>query len=505
MEETQIFRDIPLAELRESSMNPRRTFDGKALADLTASVKEKGVLVPILARQIDGHFEIVAGARRFRAAKAAGLAAVPAIVREMSDEQALEAQVIENLQRADVLPIEEAEGYRRLLDRAKCDVDALAAKVGKSVSYIYQRLKLLELAPEARKALLEGAITAGHAILLARLQPKQQRDLLPAAADGSVRQLARRIELDVHLDLGKAAFLKDDAKLLKGAKACVDCPKRSGANPGLFPDIAGANVCTDPACFHAKEQAFVRIQLQAHPEAKKLSSGYYYGDQAKGITGWTPAGKRDCKYRAEGVVVQVERYAHQAETPLGSLLSVCTNNRCQVHHPELRGRREPSDASIRKQRETEKRRIEEDSLLSHAVVREAYRALSRKFSGGKLLRYAELQKLLAPVVTHFAGESYEDSFGALCDEAGVKKNKTGWGVSGTGHLKAHEQIAFLAAAFLTDGYFGRANVAPEYAAVLKIAGIDLKKIRADVVRATKDQDAEKAKQPKKAAKKGGRR
>src|SRR6185295_3130632 len=140
----------------------------------------KGVLVPLLVRALpNGNapsflYEVVAGARRFRAAKAAGLVEVPCEIKTLNDKEVLEIQLIENSQRADVHPLEEAQAYRQLLEKHGYDVQALAIRVGKSESYVYARLKLSDLNKRAADAFLAEKITATHALLIARLQPKDQ-------------------------------------------------------------------------------------------------------------------------------------------------------------------------------------------------------------------------------------------------------------------------------------------------------------------------------------------
>lgn len=180
------FQTIPIAKLEESVLNPRKHFDKKALDELASSIKAHGVLTPILVRPSkgNGHFEIAAGHRRFRAAKAAGVAEIPAMVREMDDTQLLEVLTIENLQREDVHPLEEAAGYRSLM-AAGYDVERLAERVGRSVKYVYDRVKLLALTKEAQKLFYDGRITAGHAILLARLSPKDQARAIGTPKHGS--------------------------------------------------------------------------------------------------------------------------------------------------------------------------------------------------------------------------------------------------------------------------------------------------------------------------------
>ena len=126
--------NVPLAELVESSTNPRKTFDDERLEELAESIRSKGVLSPLLARKVNGHFEIVSGARRYRAAQRAGLREVPVRIVAPNDEEALETQIIENIQRADVHPFEEAQGFRALLERegAGYTVEKIAARTGKA-------------------------------------------------------------------------------------------------------------------------------------------------------------------------------------------------------------------------------------------------------------------------------------------------------------------------------------------------------------------------------------
>ena len=155
---------IPIADIAANPTQPRRYFEAAAMADLTDSIKERGVLQPILVRPSEpGRFEIVAGERRWRAAQAAGLHEIPALVRVMDDGQMLEVAIVENVQRADLNAIEEAEGYRRLIEEYGHTQDALGRIVGKSRSHVSNTLRLLELPELVRRALIEQAISMGHA------------------------------------------------------------------------------------------------------------------------------------------------------------------------------------------------------------------------------------------------------------------------------------------------------------------------------------------------------
>lgn len=165
--------------------NPRTRFDKALDAELAASVRQVGVLQPVLLRKtVKGGLELVCGHRRLAAAKTAGLTEVPAVVRELTDEQVLEIQIVENLQRSDVHPLDEADAYRQLHERYKHDVARIAERVGRSVAYVYDRMRLTELTAEAKEHFREGRIEAGHAVILARLKPKDQARAIDADNGG---------------------------------------------------------------------------------------------------------------------------------------------------------------------------------------------------------------------------------------------------------------------------------------------------------------------------------
>lgn len=155
-------KQLPVADLKVSSVQPRQVFAPDALAELAASIAEKGVLQPLLVRPMAGGYEIIAGERRFRAAQMAGLKAVPVVVRELDDRQALEIAIIENLQREDLDDLEEAEAYQRLLDFGLTQ-EEVAKAVSKSRPAVANALRLLTLSLDAKQALREGSISAGHA------------------------------------------------------------------------------------------------------------------------------------------------------------------------------------------------------------------------------------------------------------------------------------------------------------------------------------------------------
>lgn len=285
---------VALASISESRTNPRKHFAKEALAELTESIRAHGVLSPILVRPVGEGFELIAGARRFRAAQAAGLAEIPAVVRELDDRATLEVQVIENLQRSDLHPLEEAHGYRLLTKEHGHTVDELAAKVGKSKAYVYARLKLCDLPKGARKLFEQGKLDASRALLVARIpDAKLAEEAAQEIADGgtwhgepmSYREAQRFVQTDYMLRLKDAPFATGDAGLVPAAGACGACPKRTGNQKGLFDDVQSADVCTDPSCFKAKVEAhWARRRPQLEAKGVRILEGKE-GEQATNYGG----------------------------------------------------------------------------------------------------------------------------------------------------------------------------------------------------------------------------
>ncbi|RJP23393.1 MAG: ParB/RepB/Spo0J family partition protein [Deltaproteobacteria bacterium] len=157
------FLHVPLGKIRAGSLQPRRTFPPEALEELIASIREKGILQPVMVRPTADGYELVAGERRFRAAEAAGLATIPAVVRKMTDREALEAALVENVQRADLNAIELAEGYQRLAHDFSLSQEQVAERVGKDRATVSNTVRLLKLPPPVRQAVVDGRLSAGHA------------------------------------------------------------------------------------------------------------------------------------------------------------------------------------------------------------------------------------------------------------------------------------------------------------------------------------------------------
>ena len=197
--ETQGAMYLPISEVESNSAQPRKFFDEAALAELADSIRQHGIIQPLTVRRLSsGYYQIIAGERRWRAARLAGLSEVPVTVIEADDRKAAELAMIENLQREDLNPMEEAAGYRSLIDQHHMTQEEAANRVGKSRSAVTNALRLLELTPAVQNQVEAGLLSAGHARALVPLSPAQQVQAANAIIEGglSVRQteaLAKRL------------------------------------------------------------------------------------------------------------------------------------------------------------------------------------------------------------------------------------------------------------------------------------------------------------------------
>ncbi len=166
-------QEIGIEEIRPNSFQPRRVFDEEKLAELAESVRVHGILQPVVVRAVIGGYELVAGERRWRAAQLAGLSSIPAVIRELSDGEMMEVALIENIQREDLNPLEEAEALQRLLTEFGLTQEELAQRVGKSRSHIANMLRLLNLTEEVQNNVSRGTISMGHARALLALDEAQ--------------------------------------------------------------------------------------------------------------------------------------------------------------------------------------------------------------------------------------------------------------------------------------------------------------------------------------------
>ncbi len=461
------YRDVPLSQLNESKTNPRRVFDDAALNELAASIRSQGVLSPLLVRPLtENGFEIVAGARRYRAAQMAEISTVPVRIVNLSDAEALAAQLVENLIRAEIHPMEEAEGFARLLalEEPKYSIEQIAARVGKQPSFVASRLKLVDLVPAAVDAFYANEIGVGHAVLLAKLPGDVQQQALsacfkeaynngakPARILLPVRNLQFWIESNVLLVLKDAPFDKRDAQLVPTAGSCADCRKRTGHNKLLFGDDLGrqGDRCTDPGCYNAKLAAHVAKTVAAKPQLVQISTAY--GGQKEGspvlprnkytaIHDDKPESKDEakrpefkvCKFTADAIITE--------GSGVGTIQKVCANPACPVHHPKKQTSA-GSGNDAKWKAEQEKRRKEE--AIANATGLRILSAISAA------VPVRLMKRDLLFVAERLVNLLDENRAAILARQHGIKK------------VKENESIGKLFTAFLRrtdEGTMGRAVV-----------------------------------------------
>ena len=348
MQNSSAFQYLAIDTIHESATNPRRTFDEIKLQELAESIRHHGLIQPVTVRPHNEGFEIVAGARRYRASLLAEQFTIPSRIVELTDAQSLEWALVENSQRVDVHPYEEAQGFQQLLDLPGYDVTALVEKSGKSASHIYARLSLLQLIPTVAEAFTLERITASHANLIARLPQESQADafeqcwrkdwqdsephLLPA------KHVAAWIQNNLYLALADAPFDREDPTLNPAAGACSTCPRRSGHNTSLFCDVQG-DQCLDGNCYQAKLTAHIDREVAARPELIQIENGWRNpkeqrpGAVQRGVFREIEAvienpdaeSTQPCEAAKPAIIVYGKR--------VGTTISVCTDNHCPIHDP----------------------------------------------------------------------------------------------------------------------------------------------------------------------------
>ncbi len=275
MQSSSEFQYVAIDTIHESATNRRRTFDQGKLQELAESIRTNGLIQPVTVRLNSQGFEIVAEARRFRAAQLAELLSVPARIVDIDDAQTLEWQLVENSQRVDVHPYEEAQGFSVCWTcpaTMSLPWSTSPARVQATSTLVSPFLQLI---PSIAEAFSAERITASHANLLAQLPQESQAEAFEQcwrkdwqekeAHLLSGKNLAAWIQANLHLSLADAPFDREDPSLNPAAGACVTCPRRSGYNTSLFSDVQG-DQCLDGPCYQVKIKAHIDRELAARPE-----------------------------------------------------------------------------------------------------------------------------------------------------------------------------------------------------------------------------------------------
>lgn len=219
---------VPISQVESCSSQPRKQFDEAALSDLANSIREHGIIQPLTVRRLQtGYYQIIAGERRWRAARTAGLTEVPVVVMEADDRKAAELAMIENLQREDLNPMEEAAGFQALVENYHMTQEEAAQRVGKSRSAVTNAMRLLSLTPSVRKLVESGSLSAGHARALLMLSPSMQESAAKSVVDNalSVRQTEALVK---RLNVAKRQKKKPSSEIDYVAEAQKDLALRLG-------------------------------------------------------------------------------------------------------------------------------------------------------------------------------------------------------------------------------------------------------------------------------------
>ncbi|HRO97629.1 MAG TPA: ParB/RepB/Spo0J family partition protein [Ferruginibacter sp.] len=263
----QDYQVIPLKSIKPDPNQPRKFFSESEMQELTDSIRSEGVIQPILVRPKGKGYMLVCGERRYRASLAVQALhkdrnTIPCMVREISDAKALDLQIIENLQRKDVHPMEEAASISKMIERGD-KVEEIAEKIGKSTSYVVKRAKLNDLVKDAQELFFAGKMTITVAIQMARLEPEIQTEILEDELPKDWRKKLDKVSVIDDIDyyvrnnsvnISRATFKANDAKIYPEAGACTDCPFNTANQPVLFDDMNNQKLCTRPSCFQVKEK-----------------------------------------------------------------------------------------------------------------------------------------------------------------------------------------------------------------------------------------------------------
>lgn len=538
-------RNIPLAALTFSTtpaqVERRAHLDKGKLGELAESIKSHGLVQPILVRRlgvgamknnefVDETFEVVAGERRAIAAKQAGLEEIQATVRDLTDEQVLELQLIENLQREDLHELAEAEGYEAL-QKLGHSIEEMADKVGKSKATVYARMKLIALIPEARKAYYGGKLSASTALYIARVPAQLQKEALnditkpQGWGDEKSPMTARQAQKHIHdkymLRLSEAGFKTSDPDLVPSAGACGACPKRTGNQPELFGDVKGADVCTDPICFRQKIAAHAERVIAAAaetgqtiltgPEAKKVAK---YGAQSHSLEGYVRLDAREYhggKSKTYRQVLGKEYVPTLLQDPdTGKMIEVAPNKDVDKAHGDKHHTGNDAHAT---RYATQQRATERKHRMEIAYRLALFKAIHDAGAGRKALTRRELEAATDRLFDRLDHDSKKRLFAALGWEGKKAKHHHGVELDLPTPIEkmTDEQLVQLirdcSLAYELQVWQHSGETRPKLLEAAAVAlDVDAKKIRRELEAAAKEKaDKRKKPAPAKASKKAAKR
>lgn len=330
---------LPIGEVKPCATNPRRHFDQEKLKELAASIAKHGVLQPLVVRKNGKGHEIVAGERRYRAAVLADVKEIPVRVITISDEDLLELQLIENDQREDLTPMERAKGYSRLMDAnpSKYTAAAIAERIGKTPRFVWDHVRLLKLVPEAQKLLTDGRILVGHAFILSKLKPADQKQAIDARED-SFRGRPKGglwqddTGADQLFDEGKKVPRLDAVKPISVRELAAwvaehvrfDPAHAAAADPMLYDDVKASVEAAEKEPGRGKKVVQITHEYLA-PDAIRNDGS---GERILGERSWRRADGLEKSKKCEHSVLGV----HVAGPAYGQAYEVCVNkDKCATH------------------------------------------------------------------------------------------------------------------------------------------------------------------------------
>jgi len=285
---------IKMIQIAPSKQNPRRNIDENSIKELAESLKQLGMLQPIIVRPDADGFEIVCGERRYLAAEKAKLKEVPCIVRDLTDDEAEDFRITENLQRQDISPLDEAEAYKLLVEHRQYTPLMISTRFGKSETYVRHRLQLNYLIEDFAKLLEKELITLGHALEICKISPANQSNLfdMEFTSNGSryglrsVKDMRDKIERNYSSKLKLATFDLNETYPC-AELPCNLCPHNTAFNQLLFPEMQTEGICMNPVCYAAKSayqfrQNLVKV-VEEEPTTALIAPNYLYGDAEKDL------------------------------------------------------------------------------------------------------------------------------------------------------------------------------------------------------------------------------
>jgi ParB family chromosome partitioning protein len=256
---------VPLSEIVPSPLQPRKEFPSEQLQELVESIRERGIIQPLIVRKVESKYELIAGERRWRAASQAGLTEAPIIVRQASDREVLELALIENLQREDLNPIEEAHAYRRLAEEFSLRQEDIAQRVGKSRSVVANSLRLLDLHSQVQTYLVKGRLSVGHAKVLLALQNPDEQLLI---AERTIRESAT-----VRTTERLVAAQLDRQGLVRVGKAGGPAQGNSVGTQNAITDLEGRlreRLTTHVTIHHSEKKGRIEIQYYGNDDLDRI-------------------------------------------------------------------------------------------------------------------------------------------------------------------------------------------------------------------------------------------